>query len=290
MAKRLGFPSERSRTFDALSGNDGVGLHLASAGEDSSISMQQRISDSLRGDMRSKTVLDHVRPTVVVRRRIYDPAQFHDISGAAAPTPEEPAAVAAFAPIVVEPQIFERSHALLPTQSWGAAEEDDSGPPSSVNVARALASLRSDELLRVEELIRRNDEDDEEPPTSSVIAPPVSLSPISLGPVSRAPLSTAHVQLPTVRLPRQIALPELAGQMSITPEELVMALVTHGFFTVAQSSILARDTARLAADMFGWQTIDMTDEEDAEHAKRHATPRKRASVKQAKKKTATKRK
>lgn len=232
-------------------------------------------------------MLDHVRPTVVVRRRIYDPAAFHESTTSSVPEPvaAEPAIT------VAEPQIFERTHSFLPTQSWGASDEDESGPPSSVNVARALASLRSDELQRLEDLIRVNDEEeDDDGPTSSVIAPPVSLGPMSMGPVSRAPLSTAHVPRPAVRLPQQITLTDLARGMGIPPDELVTALVTHGFFTVAQSSVLGRDTARLAADMCGWRTTDMTDEEDAEYAARTAPPRtmkKRTAP--AKKKAAAKR-
>lgn len=261
--------------------------------------MQTPISDSLEA-MRSKTVLDHVRPTVVVRRRIYDASQFHDAPAEVAATPPAPVSMRleVEAPEAKRPQILERSPSFLPTQSWGASDEDELGPPSSVNVARALASLRSDELLRVEELLRQHDDDDEEMPTSSVIAPPMSLAPLSLAPVSRAPvslapLSLAHVQPPqppTVRLPTEIRVVELAAKLGVSPEELVTTLVTGGFFTVARTSILPRETARLGAEMFGMHTEDMTPEEEAALAATRPRARKTSAKPAAKKKAVAKKK
>lgn len=260
--------------------------------------MQTPISDSLEA-MRSKTVLDHVRPTVVVRRRIYDASQFHDAPAEVAATPPAPVSMRleVETPDARRPQILERSPSFLPTQSWGAADEDELGPPSSVNVARALASLRSDELLRVEELLRQHDED-EEMPTSSVLAPPMSLAPLSLAPVSRAPaslapLSLAHIQPPqppTVRLPTEIRVVELAEKLGVSPEELVTTLVTGGFFTVARTSILPRETARLGAEMFGMHAEDMTPEEEAALAATRPRARKTSAKPAGKKKTASKKK
>lgn len=254
--------------------------------------MQERISDSLDA-MRSKTVLDHVRPTVVVRRRIYDPSEFHDTpaADAAPPPPPDPISVRVETD-PVRTQIFERAQSFLPTQSWGATDEDELGPPSSVNVARALASLRSDELLRVEELLRRDADDDEEMPTSSVIAPPMSLAPMSLAPVSRAPvslapLSLAHVQPPTVRLPSEIRLVDLAEKLGVAADELVTALVTGGYFTIARTSTLPRETARLGAEMFGMRAEDMTAEEEAALAAARPRGRKTSAKPAAKKKLST---
>lgn len=258
--------------------------------------MQTPISDSLEA-MRSKTVLDHVRPTVVVRRRIYDPSQFHETPAEATAAPPEPVAMRLEieTPDAKRPQMIERSPSFLPTQSWGASEDDELGPPSSVNVARALASLRSDELLRVEELLRHDVYDDEEMPTSSVIAPPMSLAPLSLAPVSRAPvslapLSLAHVQPPTVRLPSEIRLVELAEKLGVTADELVTALVTGGYFTTARTSTLPRETARLGAEMFGMRTEDMTAEEEAALAATRPRARKTSAKPASRKKPAAKKK
>src|ERR1700738_1269126 len=77
----------------------------------------------------STTELVRVLPTVV-RRRVYDVGQMRQ-ANAASPT----------VPIGYVPD-----------------EDDSSGPPSWGNVARALASLRGEELERMEELLRQDDE------------------------------------------------------------------------------------------------------------------------------------
>ena len=86
--------------------------------------------DSEPDDAALTTVLSRVSPTVVVRRRVYEVAKV------------EQAAVFVGAPT---------DHG-----------EDDDGPPSSVNVARALASLRGDELRRLEEILEADDAAPEE--------------------------------------------------------------------------------------------------------------------------------
>jgi hypothetical protein len=152
-----------------------------------------------------KQVLDHVRPTVVVRRRIY-----------------EPSAVPAAPP----------------------DEEIDSGPPSSVNVARALASLRADELARLEEIVRSDDADGAPP------APPV----IEAAPESEAPITVES--RPSVAIGREITVTELARRMALSREDLVASLVTSGFFSITPKSTLPRETAKVAAAAFGWDVTE----------------------------------
>ncbi len=136
-------------------------------------------------------------------------------------------------PTVVRRRVFENS-APLPGTMAGFVDEDDddeSGPPSSVNVARALASLRGHELRRLDEILGRDDE------LASPAPPPVP-------------------KAPTVGVGATIALVELARRMSISQEELVTALVTRGFFDVTVKAMLPRETARAAGAMFGWQVED----------------------------------
>ena len=145
-------------------------------------------------------------------------------------------------PTVVRRRVFENAPAQTPANTGGgdfAGEYDDeeSGPPSSVNVARALASLRGHELRRLDEILTHDDE----------VAPPAP------------PAAAAAPTVPTVGVGPSIALTELARRMSITQEELVTALVTRGFFDVTVKAVLPRETAHAAAAMFGWQVED-TDE------------------------------
>lgn len=168
------------------------------------------------------TVLNRVRPTVVVRRRVYDPP----------------------------PSATSNAHVGGTTLSGDTAihglvgdEDEESGPPSSVNVARALASLRAHEIHRLEELLSADDDEVQR----AAVAPPV------------APAAPAAPALPTVKIGPSIALVELAQRMSVPTQELVTSLVTRGFFSVTVKTVLPRETARAAATMFGWQ-VEETDE------------------------------
>lgn len=179
-----------------------------------------------------KITLDRVRPTVV-RRRVY----------------ENPPAGG----------------------GGGFVEEydgDESGPPSSVNVARALASLRGSELRRLDEILTR---DDEVAPAAPALVP---------APPPPEPVVPA---VPTVRVGSSIALVELARRMSISQEELVTALVTRGFFDVTVKAVLPRETAHATAAMFGWKVED-TDEAPPppERAPREAKARSAKLAKPAK--------
>ena len=132
-------------------------------------------------------------------------------------------------------------------------DDDENGPPSSVNVARALASLRVDELRRLDEIVSADDDS----PVPSVRAMPVASA------------------VPTLRMGPSMGLPELASSMSITDEELVTALVTNGFFSVTTTSVLTRETGRAAATIFGWTVIDddaLVPQTGAKKSKREGTP------------------
>jgi len=172
-------------------------------------------------------------------------------------------------PTVVRRRVFETSPPPAATAAGFADEYDDdeNGPPSSVNVARALASLRGHELRRLDEILTRDDE----------VAPPAPAAP--------APPPVPAV--PTVGVGASISLIELARRMSITQEELVTALVTRGFFDVTVKATLPRETARAAGAMFGWKVED-TDEvaSTAKKAKPKAAKTKAAKPKPAKPKPA----
>ena len=157
--------------------------------------------DEPRDAAHPTTVLDRVRPTVVVRRRVYEPP----------PSPKTAV-----------------SHVTR------ADDEDENGPPSSVNVARALASLRVDELRRLEEIVSADDD----PPVPSVRAIP------------------AAAAVPTLRMRPNITIADLGSAMNVPTQELVTALVTRGFFSVTVKSVLPRETGRAAAAMFGWHVED----------------------------------
>jgi len=178
------------------------------------------------------TVLNRLRPTVVVRRRVYEVAR-------------EQAAVAS--PLATHVAGFEDE------------DDDESGPPSSVNVARALAHLRADELHRLEEILSAQDEEER-------IAESAQNAP-------SAPAEPAAPTVPTVRVGPVIALPELARRMGVSTQELVTTLVTRGFFSVTFKSTLPRETARAAAWMFGWIVED--DDTDVAHA---APPKAKAKA------------
>lgn len=183
-----------------------------------------------------RTVLDPLRPAVVVRRRV-----------------------------IVDPTITSPDHAPLrtfttqtnPPQQYnfdGTAggdfeldDEEDNGPPSSVNVARALASLRADELRRVEEIVEADD------------ATPLPLP----GHVSE-PVEAPSV--PTLLVGKEISLSELAKKMDMVPQELATTLVARGFFSMTTKTVLARETARDIATSFGWHVEDAPEPPEGEPA------------------------
>jgi hypothetical protein len=158
------------------------------------------VDDPQSKDKAPTTMVAHLGPTVVVRRRI-----------------------------VEAPSILKTHSASEETQD----EEEESGPPSSVNVARALASLRADELTRLEQIM--SDDEDAE-----LAAPP--------------PPTPARPAIPTLRLGLTVGVADLARQLGIPSEELVTACVTNGFFSVTVKSVLPRETARTVASTFGFQT------------------------------------
>ena len=170
---------------------------------------------------RSTTVLNHVAPTVVRRR-------------------------------VVEVPVSVR------VSSYAADDEDDdSGPPSSVNVARALASLRGHELERLEEILDAGDADDEAQAEAGRTAASSERSP---------PAPPSLPRVPTVKVGPTIALTLLAQRLGVDDQELVTALVTHGFFSITVKAGLPRETARAAATLFGYQ-IEETEEVEAARPK-----------------------
>ncbi|MDB5218122.1 MAG: hypothetical protein JWO86_6049 [Myxococcaceae bacterium] len=189
---------------------------------------------------RSTTVINHVAPTVVRRR-------------------------------VVEVPVSVR------TNAYAAPDEDDeSGPPSSVNVARALASLRGHELERLEEIM--DADEDEEAAAEQAAASNARVS------QERSPPSLPRP--PTVKVGPTISLALLAERLGVDDQELVTALVTHGFFSVTVKATLPRETARAAATLFGYQ-IEETDEVEAPSSKAKSKRAKAAAGTKAKTTTTT---
>ena len=192
-------------------------------------------------DGRSTTIINRVTPTVVRRRVVEVPA-------GAGKTPI----------------------------GYAATDDDDeAGPPSSVNVARALASLRGHELQRLEEILSDEEREEREQVRASEQAdrPPPSLP--------RVPTP------PSVRVGPTISLTLLAARLGVDPQEVVTALVTHGFFSVTVKTVLPRETARSAATLFGYQ-IEETDEVETPpskkaSAKTGAKPSAKAGAKTSKK-------
>jgi hypothetical protein len=192
--------------------------------------MADRTREAGRQEPRSTTVLDPLRPAVVVRRRVYD--------------------------ATIAEQGVETPRAFSTTsQSFVAEDDDESGPPSSINVARALASLRSDELQRVEDLVRADearsqeleadDEDEEDDDVESTLetAPPAA-------PIPEAPAK------PTLTLGKTVKLSELAERMGVSARDLPATLVARGFYALDAKTVLPRQTARVIAEMYGWHVED----------------------------------
>jgi hypothetical protein len=167
------------------------------------------------------TILDPLRPAVVVRRRVYDAASSRN---------EEDAARAFIS--TTEPPVV--SHV---EEDDDEEEEDENGPPSSINVARAIASLRADELARVEELVRADEEAEAE--AEAALHAPVGAPP--------APA------VPTIMIGKSIALSELAERLGVPANELPATLVARGFYAMTAKTVLPRETARVIAEMFGWR-------------------------------------
>jgi hypothetical protein len=173
------------------------------------------------------TVLNKVRPTVVVRRRVFEAAREQPMAG------------------------------------FVDMDDDEDGPPSSVNVARALATLRGDELRRLEEILSND--------------PPSVMPMQAAAPVAPTPASTPEP--PSVKsfpCGPTITVPELAKRMNVETKDLVTTLVASGYFNTTAKSVLTRANAIAAAWMFGW-TVEPVEEEPAPE-----TPKKKSGARKKK--------
>lgn len=208
---------------------------------------------------RPTTVLDPLRPAVVVRRRVYDARLFAKgahtqrsfTTSTRPPSPVDEAGAAstgAGAPI---------ARGGGPSTGIASAdEEDEQGPPSSIDVARALASLRSDELQQVEDLVRADDELVRAPSTSGKEATPPGR---------------------TLTLGETIPLVDLAERVGIPAQELAATLVARGFYAITAKTVLPRATARIIAEMFGWR-VEGTPSETEEAAPAKSGTRSRVAA------------
>lgn len=176
------------------------------------------------------TVLNKVRPTVVVRRRVYEVAR-----------------------------------ETAPTPGFVDMDDDEDGPPSSVNVARALASLRGEELRRLEEILMSSETE-----ASIPVAEPVEPDP-------EPPPMTPSPEPPSVRTVQvgsTITVPELAKRLGVATNELVTTLVAAGYFSTTAKSSLTRADATTAAWMFGF-TVEAVEDSDETPKKKSGASKKR---------------
>jgi len=202
------------------------------------------------GPSQLTTVLDPLRPAVVVRRRV----TVLEGSGLNAP----------------------RAFSSEQADDLDDEDEDENGPPSSVNVARALASLRADELKRVEELLSADDADEEERTKSARAREQQEAAAAAVAPPPAPPV-------PTVTVGKTISLSKLADQMGMQAKDLTATLVASGFYSLHAKTILPRETARTIAEMNGWQVVELQTaeaepeaaavEEDAEEAPAASKPK-----------------
>lgn len=126
-------------------------------------------------------------------------------------------------------------------------EDEDNGPPSSVNVARALASLRADEVRRLEQIMS-----DDELAEARRMA--------ELEREREEEEAASQPTAPTIRMGSSVTLAELAQGIGVAEGELVNAMVAQGFFSITAKTPLSRETARVAAQIFGWQVEEIDDE------------------------------
>ena len=190
--------------------------------------MSDRTREADRGP-RLTTILDPLRPAVVVRRRVYDATPIEKEG----PAPRT-FSTASLAPASVRP------------------EDEEGGPPSSINVARALASLRGEELRRVEAIVQA----DEASEAVKAAARPVEQQRPRPEPAPEpSPVPNAPAT-PTLVLGRSIALSDLAKKMGVSSTELPATLVARGFYALTAKTVLPRETARVIAEMYGWRVED----------------------------------
>lgn len=198
------------------------------------------------------TVLDHIRPTVVVRRRIWEPPPELRRAAAPAPTVETEVEAPAFAEKDDPPpsSIFlAEGHGYGPVDP-GALGPDSLGPDSlaadsldpdslapdtvrAPDTARAPASYPTPELGATEA------------PVAAEVAPEPAPRSLRIVPPAEA--------APTIHVERSITVGELARALGRRTSEIVAELVTSGFFEITGKTSLTREVARVAARAFGWQ-------------------------------------
>gem|GEM_PF-1581737 len=197
------------------------------------------------------TVVDHLRPTVVVRRRVYDVAALRE---EAPPKPE----------------------CHFASLSARTEENDDESPPSSIfapppdRIDDLLAFARELNLPTTDDGEDEDEEDDDAalsevaPDTSEVTGdPPRSDAAVEVSPA--APVSAPRVARPTVVVGPTIAIGKLAAALGMSAGQLAAELVTRGFFDVGPKTMLPRDAARAVADAYGFdvEETDVADEPPA---------------------------
>lgn len=232
------------------------------------------------------TVLDHLRPTVVVRRRVVDVAALNR-------------------PKLESPEATESGPARSPGcfRSSNVRPEDDSAPPSSMAASEAHDSGE-------EEAEEQEQEEDEADETGHELSPArESLDrrhvnarqprepldgddgegrPLDVEgplPVERAPVNDSP---PVIPVGPTIAIGTMAKRLGVSSAQVAAELVTRGFFEVTPATVLSRDTARIVANAFGRVVEDVAAPEEPVRSRRKGTTRRAAPSKRTSKPSKTK--
>ena len=232
------------------------------------------------------TVLDHLRPTVVVRRRVVV-----DVATLNQPKLESPSTTE------TEP-VPERSSGCYPRAS--VTLDDDGAPPSSILAPEGYDAVDEDED---QDGLDARDADEQEqdrvPSTREPLDARLDDCVDSEQADSEQPWEAAHP--PTIEEPREqaprpvipvgptIAVGTIAKRLGLPSCQVAAELVSRGFFEVTPATVLTRETARIVAAAFGYDVEEVPEPEPVKAPRkrtaRRAAPTKRTPKTKSKKRT-----
>ncbi len=226
------------------------------------------------------TVLDHLRPTVVVRRRVV--VDVAALKQQKLERPEDP-----------EPSDAGSARASGCYLRAGVASDDESAPPSSI-IAPEAGGSSEEEALDVRdaqeeaEAAFADEREQDLPPSVRESSGPthddVVDAPAHEPTAPQAP--TVDVR-PAIPVGPTIAVGTLAKRLGLPSAQVAAELVSRGFFEVTPATILTRDTARIMADAFG-RAVEEVPEPEPVKAPRKRTARRAPQAKRTAKGSKTK--